>query len=164
MRIADVSIGTIRIVMLVRGKRLLAGALSFLESFVWLLAAAQILSDLDDPVKMVAYAGGYAAGTMLGATVERWIAIGKCLMRIVVKNDSPDIVGMLRAKGYYATVLNAEGRDGDVRIVFSVIKRRYIDEMLTLVHEINPKAFVTFEEVQASTIKESQFRRKAVRV
>ena len=54
MRIADVSIGTIRIVMLVRGKRLLAGVLSFAESFVWLLAAAQVLSDLDDPVKMVA--------------------------------------------------------------------------------------------------------------
>ena len=164
MRIADVSIGTIRIVMLVRGKRLLAGVLSFAESFVWLLAAAQVLSDLDDPVKMVAYAGGYAAGTMLGATVERWIAMGKSLMRIVVRNDSPDLVGMLREQGYYATVVNAEGRDGEVRVIFSVIKRRYVNEMLTLVHEINPKAFVTFEEVSTSTLKEPQFRRKAVRV
>ena len=164
MRIADVSIGTVRIVMLVRGKRVLAGFLSFLESLVWLLAAAQVLTDLDDPVKMVAYAGGYAAGTMLGATVERWIAIGKCLMRIVVPNDAPDVANVLRARGYYATVLNAEGRDGGVRIVFSVIKRRYTKEMLALVHEVSPKAFVTFEEVQASTVKEMQYQRKAVRV
>ena len=51
-----------------------------------------------------------------------------------------------------------------MRIIFSVIKRRYVNEMLALVHEINPKAFVTFEEVSTSTIKEPQFRRKAVRV
>ena len=164
MRIADVSIGTIRIVMLVRGRRLWAGVLSFLESFVWLLAAAQVLTNIDDPIKMVAYAGGYAAGTMLGSTVEQWIAMGKSLMRIVVTNDSPDIVSALRAKGYYATVINAEGRDGNVRIIFSVIPRRYVGEMLTLVHEINPKAFVTFEEVTTSTIKETQYQRKAVRV
>ena len=164
MRIADVSIGTVRIVMLVRGKRLLAGILSFLESFVWLLAAAQVLTDLDDPVKMVAYASGYAAGTMLGASVERWIAMGKCMMRIVVPSHSPDVAYLLRERGYYATVLNAEGRDGGVRIVFSVIKRRYIKELLALVHEANPKAFVTFEEVSVSTVKEPQFRRKAVRV
>lgn len=165
MRIADVAIGTIRIVMLVRGKRVLAGALSFLESFVWLLAAAQVLSTLgEDPVKMVAYAGGYAAGTMLGSSVERWIAMGKCLMRIVVPNDSPEVASALRARGYYATVINAEGRDGGVRIVFSVIPRRYIKDLLSLVHEMNPRAFVTFEEVSTSTVKEAQYQRKAVRV
>ena len=165
MRIADVAIGTIRIVMLVRGKRVLAGVLSFLESFVWLLAAAQVLSSLgEDPIKMVAYAGGYAAGTMLGSSVERWIAMGKCLMRIVVPNNSPDVANTLRARGYYATVVNAEGRDGGVRIVFSVIPRRRVSDMLTLVHELSPKAFVTFEEVSTSTIKEPQFQRKAVRV
>ena len=164
MRIADVSIGTVRIVMLVRGKRLLAGILSFLESFVWLLAAAQVLTDLDDPVKMVAYALGYAAGTMLGASVERWIAIGKCLMRIVVPNGSPDIANVLRERGYYATVVNAEGRDGGVRIVFSVIPRRRTNDLLSLIHDISPKAFVTFEEVSTSTLKEPMLQRKAVRV
>ena len=114
---------------------------------------------------MVAYAGGYAAGTMLGASVERWIAMGKCMMRIVVPTNSPDVAYVLRERGYYATVLNAEGRDGGVRIVFSVIKRRYIKELLALVHEANPKAFVTFEEVSVEYgSKRRSFGVKSVRV
>ena len=148
LRIADVSIGTVRIVTLVRGQRRLAGVLSFCESFIWLLAAAQVLTNLDSVLKMVAYAGGYAAGTMLGATVERWIAMGDALVRIVLSNDSPPMAEALRRRGLYATVVNAEGRDGEVRVVFSVVPRKRVREVLRLVQEVNPQAFVTFEEVR----------------
>jgi Uncharacterized protein conserved in bacteria len=75
LRIADVSIGTLRIGFLVRGRSALAGIFSFAESLVWLVAAAQVLTSLDNPVKFVAYAGGYAAGTVLGVRIERWVAL-----------------------------------------------------------------------------------------
>jgi uncharacterized protein YebE (UPF0316 family) len=89
MRLADVSLGTLRIVMLVRGKRRWAGVLGFFESLIWVLAARQVLGDLDELIKIVAYAGGYAAGTMLGSTFERWLAMGSVLVRIVAPVDSP---------------------------------------------------------------------------
>ena len=62
LRIVDVSLGTLRIGMLVRGKRRLAGVLSFFESLIWLVAAAQVLGKLESPIQFVAYAGGYATG------------------------------------------------------------------------------------------------------
>lgn len=148
LRIVDVSLGTLRIVMLVRGRRRLAGGLGFCESFIWLVAAAQVLSNLDSIWKMIAYAGGYATGTMLGSTIERWIAMGSSLMRIVVSTDTPPMADALRSKGLYATVVNAEGRDGGVRIIFSVIPRRRVPEVSRLIREVNPSAFVTFEEVR----------------
>lgn len=152
LRIADVSLGTLRIVMLVRGRRGLAGALGFCESLVWLIAAAQVLTNLDSPIKMVAYAGGYAAGTMLGATVERWLAMGNTLLRIVVRTDAPPLAPALRERGFYATVVNAEGRDGDVRIIFSVIPRRRVNDVLAVVREIDPRAYVTFEDTSIANI------------
>ena len=146
LRILDVSIGTLRIGMLVRGRRALAGVFSFVESLIWLAAAAQVLSNLDSSAKIVAYAGGYAAGTMLGTTLERRMALGNSLVRIVAPLDSPNLSDALRKRGFYATVINGSGRDGDVRISFSVVPRRRVGEVLKLVQETNPKAFVTAEE------------------
>lgn len=145
LRIADVSIGTLRIGFLVRGRPGLAGVLSFLESLVWLTAAAQVLAELDNPVKFVAYAGGYATGTMLGVQIERWIAVGDVMMRIVAPVASPSAAGALREAGYIVTEMNAEGRDGQVRVSFSVLPRRRVAEALALVQRVNPEAFVSFE-------------------
>ncbi len=146
LRILDVSIGTLRISMIIRGRRLLAGIFSFVESLVWLLAAAQVLSNLDSPLKFFAYAGGYAAGTMLGSTIEKWLSVGDVILRVVSPNNSPAVADMLRLKGFFVTVINGEGRDGDVRISFSVIPRKQVRQILNFIKEQNPKAFVTFEE------------------
>lgn len=150
LRIVDVSFGTLRIVMLVRGKRYLAGVLGFTESLIWLYAFTQVVTNLDSPVKMVAFAGGFAAGTMMGSTIERWLALGSSMMRIVTAVDSPPVAPHLRDKGYQVTVVNAEGRSGDVRIAFSVIPRRRVNEVMKLVQEVNPQAFVSFEEVSTN--------------
>lgn len=153
LRIADVSIGTLRIGMLVRGQRALAGVLSFCESMVWLIAAAQVLGSLDAPIQFVAYAGGYAAGTMLGATIERWLAIGSVMVRIASPVTSPSPADALREAGYRVTVINASGRDGEVRVSFSVIPRRKTAEVLRIIEEVNPNAFVTFEGTTATRVE-----------
>ena len=145
LRIADVSIGTLRIGFLVRGRPLVAGALSFLESLVWLAAAAQVLANLDSPAQFLAYAGGYAAGTMLGVHVERWIAVGDVMMRIVAPVDGPSAASALRDQGYVVTEINASGRDGEVRLAFSVLPRKRVAEALRLVQTVDPDAFVSFE-------------------
>jgi len=107
-----------------------------------------VLSGLDEPLKMVAYAGGYAAGTMLGSTVEGWLAMGSVLVRIVAPIDSPHAYEALQDAGYALTVLNGEGRDGAVRVAFAVMPRRQAKRALELVAEANPQAFVTIEDAK----------------
>ena len=162
LRIADVSLGTLRIGFLVRGKRRLAGLFGFFESLIWLFAAAQVLANLDSIWQFLAYAAGYATGTMMGVSIERWLAMGNSLMRVVATLDTADTAAALRNAGYYVTELNAKGRDGDVRVSFTVLPRRQEQAALRLVNEINPQAFVTFESttpMRSSAAPAAQIRK-----
>lgn len=145
MRVVDVSFGTLRIVTLVQGRRLAAGGLGFVESLMWVLAASQVIGNLDDPIRIVGYAGGFAAGTVLGSSIERWIGMGTTLVRVVADVDAPPVADRLRNLGFGCTVLNAEGIDGPVRLTFTVVPRRRVKEVLGQVRATNPDAFVTIE-------------------
>jgi uncharacterized protein YebE (UPF0316 family) len=162
LRILDVSIGTLRITYLVRGQRSIAGGLSFFESLVWLTAAAQVITSLDAPIKFVAYAAGYATGTVLGVSIERWIAAGNTLLRVVTPVSSAAVDVPLRDAGFYVTSLNAQGRDGDVRVLFTVLPRRKVPDALRIVRSAAPNAYVTLEATtpaRASTIGASHVRK-----
>ena len=152
MRVVDVSLGTLRIVILMRGMRGLAGVLGFFESLTWVLAAALVIGNLDSPFKVVAFAGGFAAGTVLGSTIERWLALGKRILRVVTPVDSPDVAPALRRLGFGVTVVNGEGLEGDVRIAFSVIPRREFAQAMRAIGELNPDAFVTVEDIDTPSL------------
>lgn len=148
LRLIDVSLGTLRIQFLVQGRRRLAGATAFFESLVWTIAAVLVLGELDEPLKLVGYAGGYACGTMLGSLIEGRIALGDRLVRVVSALESPQVADALQNSGYPVTVVNGEGAYGQVRVSFSVIPRRKVDEVLQLIKTVNPAAFVTVEEAR----------------
>ncbi len=132
--------------MLFRGRRGLAGLFGFFESLTWLIAAALVLGNLDSPVKFIAYAAGYASGTMLGSTLERWMAIGDALVRIVTPAGSPEITSLMRRAGYFVTTVNAQGRGGEVQINLSVVPRRMAARLMSMARQANPDAFITYEE------------------
>lgn len=146
LRLVDVSLGTLRIQFLVQGRKRLAGLVAFFESLVWTIAAAQVLGDLDEPVKVVGYAGGYAAGTMLGGFIESRIGLGDRLVRVVTPLESPPVGKVLHDSGYPVTVLNGEGSLGGVRVSFSVVPRRRVEHVMALIRGHNPSAFVTVED------------------
>jgi uncharacterized protein YebE (UPF0316 family) len=160
LRVIDVSLGTIRIILLTRGSRWRSSGIGFVEVLIWVFAVALVVQDLEDPVKMLAYATGFALGTLLGVTLERWLAIGTVLVQIVAPVDSPSSAGALRERGYLVTDLNGEGRDGGVRINVAVLPRRNLRSALEIVHQVNPAAFVTTEHV---AITPTQLRATAVR-
>ncbi|MBT8213385.1 MAG: DUF2179 domain-containing protein [Acidimicrobiia bacterium] len=153
LRVVDVSLGTLRIVMLLRGMRAVAGILGFFESLTWVLAAVLVIDNLDSPFKVVAFAAGFATGTVLGSTIERWLALGKRILRVVTSVDSPDVAPALRRLGHGVTVVNGEGLQGDVRIAFSVIPRREYPEVLERIRALNPDAFVTAEDIDTPRLE-----------
>lgn len=153
MRVTDVSIGSIRIVMLVRGRKWIAGLLGFFESLVWVLAAGLVLTNMDSPLRIVAFAAGFATGTVLGGTVESWIAMGQSVLRVITPLETPEVAPALRRAGFGVTVVNAEGKNGEVRLAFTVVPRRRHTEVLSIVNNINPEAFVTLEDVSTPELR-----------
>ena len=150
LRTVDVGVGTVRIVLLGRGKRGPAAALGFVESLIWVVAASRVLAALDDPWRMVAFAAGFAAGTYLGSWVEQWLAIGQSLIRVVAPITTDPVAPLLRSNGFPATIFTGEGQGGDVRLTISVVPRKEVPQVLQLVQAANPRAFVT--EDQTSSI------------
>jgi uncharacterized protein YebE (UPF0316 family) len=153
MRVTDVSLGAMRIVMLVRGRKWIAGALGFFESLVWVLAAGLVLTNMDSPMRVIAFAGGFAAGTVFGGTVEGWIAMGQSVLRVITPIDTPPVAPALREAGFGVTVVNAEGMEGEVRLAFTVVPRRRDSEVLSIVKRVNPDAFVTLEDVSTPELR-----------
>src|SRR3989338_8300095 len=75
-RVCDVSVGTVRLILLYRGRRVLAPLLGFFEVLIWLLAVRQIMFNLTNPVVFISFAAGFAAGNYVGIILEEKLAVG----------------------------------------------------------------------------------------
>lgn len=149
-RVSDVSLGTMRIISLSRGLRKIAPVLGFFEILIWLFAIRQIFNHLNNPVCYLAYAGGFASGIFTGMWIEEKLALGLRVIRVITKLDAKNLITELRRLGYGVTVADAEGNKGKVKIVFTLVKRSDIPEIIKLIKRFNPKAFYSIEDVRAA--------------
>lgn len=146
-RIFDVSINTIRIIYVLGGRRLTATLLGFFESFIWLMAIRQIFEHLDNWICYVAYPAGFASGIFVGMIIEERIAYGKVIVRIITRKDVTALIQFLNDREYRYTHVNAEGPDGHENLVFTVLERDLLEDLLIKLKEILPTAFYTVERV-----------------
>ena len=148
LRIVDVTLDTMRVLFMVRGRRLPAGILGFLMALVWIIAVGNAMKHLDSVWHILGYAAGYGTGTMVGITIENFVAFGLIQLRIVSKHGGVEIAEGLRDRGYGATEFSGFGRDGAVEIVQSVVQRAHLNEVLAIVDQFDDTAFVTVEDPQ----------------
>jgi len=147
-RIMDQSIGTLRLIVIGKGMKLLASALGFFEVLIWLLAISQILQNLTHWFYYIAYAGGFAMGNFVGMAIEQRLALGTVIMRIITHRDAESLLEALRQADYGVTALDAQGRSGPVKVVFTLVARSEVPRLVSLVNEHNPRAFYSIEDVR----------------
>ncbi len=148
-RIFDVSIGTVRIIMLSRGQRRLAPVLGFFEVLIWLVAIQQIFNHLDNAAAFVAYAGGFAAGNIIGMTLEDKLALGLVAVRVITPNDATDLITELSRAAFGVTSFGAEGVNGNVRLIFTIVPRKQLAAVTDIIRRKHPNAFVSISDVRA---------------
>ncbi len=147
-RICDVTIGTMRIIFVARGMKMIAPILGFVEVFIWIIAIGQIFQNLTNPLNYLAYAAGFGMGNYVGMLVEERLAMGLALIRIITPRDATNLIDYLRAAGYGVTVLDAQGKQGPGKVIFSVIKRKNVKDVENAIHEFAPKAFYSVEDIR----------------
>jgi uncharacterized protein YebE (UPF0316 family) len=147
LRICDVSIGTVRVIYTIRGNRVASAVLGFVESLIWIFAISRAMAYVNNPASMIAWASGFAAGTVLGITLERWIATGHIIMRVISLEKAEQLRDTLREASVGVTALNADGRGGARLVLFCVAPRKRGREMIKTVQAIDPDAFITIDPV-----------------
>lgn len=143
----QVSIGTLRTIMIARGKRTWAALLGFVEVSVWVIGVSQIISHLDNGWNVMGYSSGYVVGTMMGMWLESRLALGYVNVDIVSPTMGLEIAQKVRQAGFGATQFLAQGHSGPVQLVEVVVARRQLTHLLRLVNEIDGTSFITIKEM-----------------
>jgi uncharacterized protein YebE (UPF0316 family) len=143
-----VTISTIRIIFLSRGMKTLAAMLGFFEITIWLFAIGQIMRNLSDLGCYLGFASGFTLGNYFGVLIEKKLAIGTQVVRIITRRGARELVARLQAANYGVTILDAEGSTGPVKVIFTVIQRRQLAKVVGIIRGVQPQAFYSVEEVQ----------------
>lgn len=146
LRVVDVSLGTLRTIAVVHGRVALAVAFGFFEVLVWLLAVAHVLARVgQEPVLVLAFAAGYAAGNGAGVVAERWMALGNVVLRIISSARGQEVAAALRSLGQRVTSFEGQGRDGARTLLYATCARRDLDRVMSAAHAVDPELFYVVE-------------------
>lgn len=154
-RLTDVSLSTLRIVLVTMGKRNIAPLIGFVEAFIWLIAIGQIMQNLNNVMSYLAYATGFAMGNYCGMYLEQRLALGMAMVRIITNRAATELTKALKDSHYRFTHVEAEGKYGEVSILFSVVKRKELTKFIKLIQKHNPNAFYTIENIRFVSDPES---------
>jgi uncharacterized protein YebE (UPF0316 family) len=148
-RVLDVTLGTMRIIFLSRGRKLLAPLLGFVEVLIWITVVSQIVGGARNIVAYIAYALGFAVGNYVGMVIEDMLAIGTLVVRIILSGDGKKLVDNLREAGFGVTHVDGQGASGPVLLVYTVVMRKELERVVDIIHSTSPKTFFTVEELRS---------------
>jgi uncharacterized protein YebE (UPF0316 family) len=147
LRVGDVSLATVRVLMVVRGRKALAWVLGFGQALVFVVALQAVLSDLGNWLNILGYAAGFATGNVVGMLLEERIALGHTHLRIISSGRGAEVAEHLRGAGYAVTEISGRGKDGTVTLLNCSVLRKRVMEVKDLVEEIDQEAMVTAEDI-----------------
>ncbi len=147
-RIVDVTFGTLRIIFVSRGLPYFAAFVGFFEVLIWIVAIGQVMQNLTNWVTYVAYAFGFSAGNFVGVVIERKLAMGNLIVRIITRREADELVKFLWKSGYGVTSVDARGETGPVKVIFTIVKRKKLPEVIEIIKRYNPNAFYSIEDVR----------------
>ena len=151
VRILDVSLGTMRMIVTVKGKAPIASFIGFIEVFIWFVIVKEALNTDSTSLWVAAsYAGGYATGTFVGSMLSKTFIKGNYGVQVILSNKDDNIVSKIRENGFAVSVIDVKGQDTSKEkyMLFIEIDKRKISRLKSLIKSLDPKAFVVVNETQ----------------
>jgi len=145
-RIADVSLGTVRVIVTVQGRSVIAFFLGICELLIWIAVVSTVIQKINaQPLLALFYAFGYATGNVVGINLERKLALGFIILRVITRSAGKSLADRIRAKGQPVTVFRGEGMRGPVDELYIACRRRELKRLLGIVKAEDPDAFYITE-------------------
>lgn len=149
LRVVGMAFSTVRVLMMMRGKRVATAVTGFIEVLVFVLALGSVVSNLSNIWNVLAYSFGFVAGTLVGMYIDDKTATGYVNVRIISRYKAQNIVDSVHDAGYGATVGWGHGRGGTVGMILAIVRRKEVDEVSQLVENVDPTAFITVEDARS---------------
>ncbi|NQU31254.1 MAG: DUF2179 domain-containing protein [Anaerolineae bacterium] len=149
LRVLNNTLDTLRVLMVMRGRKWTAWILGFFESVIYVLVFTSVLSNLNNPLYIVAYAAGFATGNVVGMWLEERMALGYVRLEIVSPGHGAELAECLRGEGFAVTEVSARGKDGMVSLLNVAVLRKRVSLAEKIIQEVDEDAFITTEEMRA---------------
>lgn len=149
LRIVDVSLATLRMLLVMRGEKRPVFLIALVESLVWICAVGSAIKNLSSGWHLIGYSAGFASGNIVGLWIEEKLAYGLVTLRVITRRQGPKLARFLRQSGYGVTEFKGRGKEGAVSVLLVVALRREAVRLLSRIHKKDAKAFVTIEEPKA---------------
>ncbi len=147
-RLGDVSLGTLRHVFISKGYRKIVPVLGFFEVLIWIIVVAQIMKNLNNIACYFAWAAGFATGTYVGLLIEERLALGLQVIRIITNQNCDSLIESLKHENHGVTAIDAQGAVGPVKMIFTIIQRKNVRQVIELIRQHNPTAFYSIEDIK----------------
>lgn len=150
-RIGDVSISTVRTILMIQGRRGVAIVLAVPEILIWVFIVSRVVTDIrEKPVYGIAYAIGFASGTYIGLAIESRLALGRQAIRIITRRG-PELAAALREAGLRVTQFDGHGRDGPVQELFIEVRRKQTKTILSQARTLDPQCYYAVQDVRMAS-------------
>ena len=149
-KIIEITIQSLKTCMMVKGQRLKAAGLGFIECTIWGLVISTLIGSLGDNLFLLAfYCVGYATGLFLGSTLENKIALGTSNLELIASDESTEkITKYLKENNKGYTVFEGQGSTDKMNMIFIVLPRKETPKTLKEIRAVcDNKVFVAVSEV-----------------
>lgn len=143
LRTGDLTLSTLRMLTVMRGQRWVSWVLAFCQSLLYVVGVAGVISNLDNPLNLLAFAAGFGSGNVVGMVIENRLGTGHNQLRIISSGYGAAILESLHEAGIGATDLSAAGRDGTVDQILCFVPRRKARPTIALILAVDRSAFIS---------------------
>jgi uncharacterized protein YebE (UPF0316 family) len=148
LRVIDMTLDTLRMLFVMRGRKGIAWSLGFVQSAIFVIAITSVLSNLDNPLNIFGYAAGFATGNVIGMLIEEKLAVGFTHVQIISSGRGVVLAQGLRDSGFAVTEIPARGKNGMVSLLNLSVRRKQVFAVEKIVNDFDEGAFMTVEEVR----------------
>jgi len=148
LRVLNITLDTLRMLFTLRGMKLWSWVVGFVVSLIYVLLLTSVLSNLNNPLYIIAYAAGFATGGVVGMWIEERLAIGFTNIQVISPRRGAVMAQKLRESGFAVTEIPARGKDGMVSMLSLSVRRKQVLSVERIINECDEAAFVTTEDVR----------------
>jgi uncharacterized protein YebE (UPF0316 family) len=147
-RIGDVSLSTLRNIFLHKGFKKMVPIIGFFEVLLWIIVVSQVMKNLNNWLCYFAWAGGFALGTVVGMAIEEKLALGLKVVRVFVTDNGTELITALRDRRQGVTIIDGHGALGPVKMIYTVVNRKLVPEIESLIIKYYPNTFYSVEDIK----------------